>query len=95
MLIPKRLLNFVQTQEEGILPFLFGTRERIFFSLWYIIVLSISMLYHTFGDEQWRPLFGDELYDILFMILIVGVLGGSTGYWLFMSIFSFFRSSKD
>ncbi|MFX0095564.1 MAG: hypothetical protein ACFFBD_27755 [Candidatus Hodarchaeota archaeon] len=69
----------------GFLDFLFGSRERLIFSVWYVIVLAILLLLKTFTPDQWNLFLGGDYYDLLetlgwFIVLF------SAFYWLFMAV---------
>ncbi|MFX1254047.1 MAG: hypothetical protein ACFFCZ_20710 [Promethearchaeota archaeon] len=82
------------TQYESLKIFLFGTRERAFFTLWYIIILGSALLLQTFGKQAWEDYIGGNIPDLFWFSLFI-VLIFSTGYWLLMSVVSFLLPGKN
>ncbi|MFX0065902.1 MAG: hypothetical protein ACFFC7_27325 [Candidatus Hermodarchaeota archaeon] len=79
---------------EPLKVFLFGTRERAFFTLWYITILGSALLLQTFGKQAWEDYLGGSIPDVFWFSMGM-VLIFSTGYWLLMSLVSFLVPGKN
>ncbi|MFX1536489.1 MAG: hypothetical protein ACFFDI_19920, partial [Promethearchaeota archaeon] len=84
------LTSTIKIEEDitaSFINFLFGSRERLFFSIWYVVVLSFLLVVKTF-QGQWGS--NEELLQDISTFLVVV----SAFYWLAMAAISSLRPSN-
>lgn len=84
------LPSTIKIEEEftaSFINFLFGSKERLFFSIWYVIVLSFLLVVKTF-QGQWGSNEGFLIEISTFLVVV------SAFYWLAMAAISSLRPSN-